>query len=128
MLGMLLFLVIALMVSWSSVKAIDTNYGLQKQISEIQQQNAVQQLANENQKLENEYFNTPQYLDIAARQDFGLALPGEKILLVPQTVAMTHTVMLPQDMAKPPSIPKSKPAYQRHFQAWMDFFFHSSNG
>ncbi|HSW65532.1 MAG TPA: septum formation initiator family protein [Bacillota bacterium] len=123
-LGMLLFLTVALMVSWSSVKAIDTNYGLQKRISELEQQNAVRQLANDNLKLQNGYYRTPQYLELAARQDFGMAAPGETVLLVPQAVAMAHTVTLPQDQAKTAEVVKPKAAYRQHLEAWQDFLFH----
>jgi cell division protein FtsB len=122
--GLLLFLAILLLVSWSGVKAIEANYGLQKQISGLKQENGVKKLANENLKLENEYFETPQYLEVAARQDFGLAAPGETVLNVPRSVALSHTVDLPKtDQSKAQSKPEP-PAYQRNLQAWMDFLLH----
>ena len=125
--GVLFFLVILLLISWSGVKAIDTNYGLQKQIARLQQQNDLQKLTNTNLKLQNDYYNTPQYLELAARQDFGLAAKGETVLIVPRNVALAHTVTLPQDnpvAAKP----KAKiPAYQRNFQAWINFLLHRPN-
>jgi len=126
--GVLCFLIILLLISWSGVKAINTNYGLQKQISTLQQQNTIQELANTNQELQNEYYNTPQYLELAARQDFGLAASGEKVLIVPHDVAMAHTVLLPQD--DPAQAQKSRPkvpAYQRNFQAWLNFLLHRQN-
>lgn len=123
--GMFLFLVIVLLVSWSGVKAIDTNYQLEKQISQLQQQNTVQQLKNDNLKLQNAYYNTPQYLELAARQDFGLAAPGETVLIVPHAVALAHTVTLPQDTTPTVGTKKAKqPAYKRNFDSWMDFFMH----
>jgi cell division protein FtsB len=122
--GLLLFLVIVLLVSWSGVKAIETNYGLQKQISGLRQENRVRKLANENIKLENEYFNTSQYLEIAARHDFGLAAKGETVLNVPRQVALSYTVDLspPEKTEEHPAA--KQPAYQRNFQAWMDFLLH----
>ena len=123
--GLLVFLVIALLISWSGVKVINTNYGLQKQISQLSQENAVQQLANTNMQLQNQYYETPQYLDIAARQNFGLAAPGETLLLVPRSVALAHSQALPDQTQAQQAIARSKqPAYQRHFQAWMNFFLH----
>jgi cell division protein FtsB len=127
--GMLLFLVIVLLVSWSGVKAIDTNYRLQKQISQLQQQDTVQQLTNDNLKLADDYYNTPQYLELAARQDFGLAAPGETVLIVPHSVALAHTVTLPQDMPTPAQVKRAnQPAYKRNFEAWMNFFMHRQPG
>jgi cell division protein FtsB len=123
--GLLVFLGIVLLISWSGAKAIDTNYKLQKQISTLEQQNQVQQLTNKNLQLQNEYYNTPQYLELAARQNFGLAAQGETELIVPKTVALAHTSDLPDPDQKQAAQTKAKqPAYQRHFQAWMDFFLH----
>jgi len=122
--GLLLFLVIMLMVSWSSVKAIETNYGLQKQIAALKQENAVKRLANENLKLENKYYESSQYLELAARRDFGLAAPGETVLNVPRSVALSFTVDLPKEEESKPQPEPEEPAYQRNFQAWLDFLFH----
>lgn len=122
-LGQVIFGVLVLLVSWSGVKAIQTNYNLQKQISALQQQNAVQQLTNNNQKLQNEYYNTNQYLELSARQNFSLANPGEKEILVPKSVALAHTVNLPAAQQVSAGAPKQS-AYQQHVQAWLDFFLH----
>ncbi len=123
--GMLLFLVVVLMISWSGVKVIDTNYGLQRQISELEQHNEVQRLSNENLRLKNDYFKSKQYLELAARQNFGLAAPGETVLIVPRSVALKHTIepLAPEEPAKV-TINKKTPVWQQNLQAWMDFFLH----
>ena len=130
--GLLTFALMILLISWSGVKAIDTNYRLQKQISQLQQQNDVAGLSNNNLTLQNEYFNNNQYLELAARQNFGLALPGETELLIPTSVAMAHTTDVKNVEDVQTTQTKAKqPAYQRHFQAWMNFFLHRqdlSNG
>lgn len=122
--GLLLFLVIVLMVSWSGVKAIETNYQLQREIAHLKQQNDLQQLVNANQDLENEYFETPQYLELAAREGFGLAAAGESVVIVPRSVALAHTVDLPRPTEKTETAEDKRPAYQENLQAWADFFFH----
>mgnify|MGYP000019865010 CR=1 FL=1 len=76
--GQIVFAVIVLLITWSGIKSIQTNYGLQKQISSLKQQNTLQQLQNDNLNLQNQYFNSNQYLELAARQDFALAASGEK--------------------------------------------------
>jgi cell division protein FtsB len=123
--GMLLFLVAALMVSWSGAKVIQTNYELQKQISRIQQEIQVQQLANANLKLQNQYFQTDQYLELQARQDFGLGGAGETQVIVPREVALKYAATSASD--KPAVQEVHQPTYQRNFQAWIDFFLHRSN-
>ncbi len=127
--GLVLFLSVALMVSWSGVKVIQTNYELQKQISQLEQENEIQKLANENLKLQNRYFQTDQYLELQARQDFGLGAPGEKQLIVPREVAEKYITKTgsTETPAAAPDEPR-QPAYQRNFQAWIDFFLHRPGG
>lgn len=121
--GQVLFVIIVLLVSWSGVKAIDTNYTLEKQIAALQQQNSVQALQNTNLGLQNDYLNTTQYLELSARQNFGLAAPGEKELIVPEAVALAYTTPVPKT-AQPQAAAASLPWYQRNAQAWLDFFLH----
>ena len=126
--GLLFFLVVVLLITWSGAKSIETNYGLQRQISKLEQETEVQKLANDNLRLGNAYFGTKTYLEIAARQNFGLAAPGEKVWVVPRKVALAHTINLPNEIENQSKIVKAKqPAYQRNFQAWMDFLLHRQN-
>ncbi len=124
--GLLVFLVIVLLISWSGVKAIQTNYNLQKQVVGLQQENQVQELQNKNLELQNGYFNTDQYLELQARQNFGLGAPGETELIVPRSVALAHTVTLPSSNDQVPRASSEQPFYERNFQAWMNFLFHRS--
>ena len=121
--GLVAFLVIVLLVSWSGAKTIQRNYELQKQISQLRQENSVQELTNNNVKLENQYFNSAQYAELKARQDFGLGAPGETELIVPKEVAMAYVTPLPAapKAADPAS---QRPTYQRNFEDWVDFFLH----
>jgi len=125
--GLIIFGVIAILVTWSGVGAIETNYSLQKQISQLQQQNELSSLQNNNLELQNEYYNTNEYLELQSRQLLGKALPGEKLILVPQSVALAQTVSIPTDKNLASSSPPSKPHYQSNFEAWMNFFFHRDN-
>jgi cell division protein FtsB len=121
--GLLVFTVIVLLISWSGVKSIQTNYGLQKQISRLNQENQVKKLQNTNLALQNRYYGSAQYLEVSARQNLGLASPGETELLVPDTVALQHTVAPPSEKTASAEVPQQA-AWQRNFQAWMDFFLH----
>lgn len=126
-LGLLVFCVIALLVSWNGLAAIQSNFVLQKQIAQLEEENKVKELENNNLKLKNAYFNTDQYLELQARKQFGKAAPGETLVLVPKHVALAKTTDIKkvtpveQPIARP-----EKPAYQENFEDWMDFFFHRS--
>jgi cell division protein FtsB len=124
-LGFCVFGVIVLLVAWSGVGVIETNYKLQKQISALQQQNQVFELQNRNLALGNDYFKTDQYLELQARKQFGKAAPGETLLLVPKQVALGHTVDLNAQKETPKKV-VNKPFYQRNFEAWVDFLFRRS--
>ncbi len=122
--GFCVYGILVLLVSWSAIGVIQTNYQLQKQISQLQQQNEVYQLQNNNLGLTNQYFNTDQYLELQARRQFGKAIPGETLVLVPKSVALAHTVDLPSGSASQKSAAViDKPFYQKNFEAWMNFLF-----
>ena len=127
-LGMVAFGIIALLVTWSSIKVVQANYDLQKQISSMQQVNDVQELANNNLKLKNQYLNTNEYLELAARRHFNKAAPGEKLLIIPKEVALAHSIDIPKPKTADDHIAETVKASgssaQHNFDAWLNFLFH----
>lgn len=124
----LVFGVVVLLVSWSGVGVIQTNYQLQKQIFELEQQNQVYRLESENLRLKNQYLNTDQYLELQARRQFGKALPGETLVLIPKEVALKYAS--PAEVNEQPAKTSEnveKPFYQENFEAWMDFLLRRPN-
>jgi cell division protein FtsB len=119
--GQMLFVVIVLLISWSGVKAIETNYQLQRQISALRQQTDIQKLKNMNLTLQNGYFNTNQYLELSTRQNFGLAAPGEKELIVSKEVALAHTVPITHASATQ-KLTTRHSRFEQNYKAWLDFF------
>lgn len=121
--GLYIFGVVVLAIAWSGAKTVQNNYDLQKKIATLKQQNAVLQLQNDNIALQNKYYETNQYLELSARQNLGLAAPGEKVLIVPQSVAMKY-VDPSLDQTKAPSSsapPDNRPTYIKNLEAWRDF-------
>lgn len=126
--GFVVFGVMVLLASWSGVNVIQTNFELQKQIAQLDQQNQVSQLQNDNLKLQNEYYNTDTYLELTARKQLGKGAPGETLILVPRDVALKYAKELPDSITK--STGKSDqdmPTYRKNFDAWMDFLFRRSS-
>lgn len=124
-LGLIVFVAIALLVTWSGIKVVQTNYDLQKQISTMRQQNDVKKLENSNLELSNQYYDTDQYLELMARRQYNKALPGEKLLIVPESVALAHTVEVAgtATVDEAATIQNEGPWYERNFNAWLDFLF-----
>lgn len=124
-LGQVIFVVIVLLVSWSTAKAIQQNYDVQKQVASKQKENEVQKLKNENIKIKNKYLETDEYLEITARRQLGRAAPGETVVTIPKDVAMRYTVessVKPDDQIQQEA-EENKPTYQRNLEAWSRFFF-----
>ena len=121
--GQVAFVVIVLLVSWSGIKTIQTNYALQKQISAIKQRTDVQKLENDNLTLQNQYYKSNQYLELAARQDLGLGLPGEKEIIVPASVVKNYTADISPEVKQEP-IKRKQTLVERNLSGWLDFFFH----
>ena len=120
--GLYIFLLIVFAIVWSGVKTLQTNYELQKKISLLKQQNAVIDLQNQNTALQNQYFSTDQYLDLAARQDLGLAGPGEQVFLVPKATALKYIdpKLFPTD--KSSSVGNdNRSTYVKNLEDWRDF-------
>jgi cell division protein FtsB len=118
-----LFAVIVLAITWSGVKTVQRNYDLQKKIAEIKQQNAVIDLQDQNTDLKNKYLDTDEYLELAARQNLGLAAPGEKVLIVPKNTAMKYVdPSLEKSSSKIASKPPdNRSRYTKNLEAWRDF-------
>ncbi|MEO8862897.1 MAG: septum formation initiator family protein [Candidatus Saccharimonadales bacterium] len=125
MLGFGVFLILVLLASWSGVNVIQTNYGLQKQIAQMQQQNKLSELSNTNLKLQNEFYKTDTYLELQARKQFGKGAAGETLLLIPRDVALSHAPSLPYKKVATADKAHRKPFYQKNFEAWMSFIFRS---
>ncbi len=123
--GFVVFGILVLLVSWSGVSVIEANYDLQKQVSKLEQENQVVALENNNLKLQNQYYNSDQYLELTARRQFGKGQPGEKLLLVPKSVALKYVADIPEAAKEAAATPVlEKPLLQRNIESWVDFFLH----
>jgi len=120
--ALIIFGVIVLAIAWSGAKTVQNNYQLQKQIAALQQQNNVLWLQNGNTYLQNQFYMTDEYLELSARQNLGLAAPGEEVLLVPKRVAMRYvdpTLVTKENEAAIPNDSRSK--LTKNLEAWRDF-------
>lgn len=124
--AMMLFGVLATMVTWNGAASIQQNFALQKKVVTLQEQNKVQKLQNETQKLRNEYYKTEEYKELSARRLFGKAAPGERVYIVPKEVALSKVTAPKQQQAveQLQQNPVTLPKYQQNVQDWLDFFFH----
>jgi cell division protein FtsB len=121
--GLYIFGIVVLAITWSGVNTVQSNYDLQKNISELKQQNAVLDLQNENIDLQNKYLQTDQYLELAARQNLGLAAPGETVLLVPKATAMKYvnSSLGPSPKTDNNKSNDNRSKFAQNLEDWRDF-------
>lgn len=117
--GMVVFVAVALMITRSGVHVIELNYKLQQDIARQQRQNEIEKLKNQNIALQNTYLESSEYLELEARKTLGLAAPGETVWVVSKEVALKHTAP-----ALKPTSQESPEKPPNNFTAWMDFLFH----
>lgn len=129
LIGLIAFAVVVLLVAWSSLRVLQVNYDLHKQETTLRQKNQLKKLENENLRLKNVYFESSEYLELAARRQFNRAAPGEKLHIVPTTVAMAHTVELPKtEQQIQEEKVKNQPKYRQNLEDWKVFSLHQNNG
>lgn len=113
---LLVALLVASSWAWSTVEAIQRNFKLQQQVDSLAQQIAVQELENKSQQLQNKYYQSPEYLELSARERLNKAAPGEKVVILPpNTVAPA-----PANDAQVTETPITS---RSNFAQWMYFLF-----
>lgn len=118
--GLLVIVAIAVSVTYSSAKIIHKNFVIQQQITILKQQNDLQDQININQKLKNQYYNTDAFLELAARRYFNKSSPGERVVLIPESIAKQYAA----DSLEEPDktvYSSSDPWVIKNWRAWADF-------
>ena len=114
--------VIGLMISagwvWGSLGVMQRNYALQKSLDDKSRQLIVAQLATESAKLEQRYYNTDEYKELAVREKLGLVSPGESVLILPANSAAAKAI--DNTITADSSTVAVK---QSNFTQWMNFLF-----
>jgi len=103
---------------WGSLGVMQRNYDLQKELDIKQRQLQLAQLETSSLELEKRYYQTREYQELAVREDLGLVMPGEKVLILPPNSqaakeADTVTVVTAAPVA----------AKASNFQQWVNFLF-----
>lgn len=113
-----LFLVLAASLTWNTVKVIQRNFDLQQQVNELTSQIELLKLQNQNAKYEIEYFKTDTFLELAAREKFQKAAPGETVVNLPKDTPIETGGSTAEELAEDTI---------NNFDAWMQFFFRSNS-
>lgn len=99
---------------WGSLDVMQRNYKLQKELDDKSRQLIVAQLDVETAKLEQRFYKTFEYQELAVRQRLNLVSPGESVIILPPYSEKAKNI----DKTKV-SISDEVPA--SNFSQWMNF-------
>lgn len=113
--------------AWGSVEVVQKNINLQRQVDDKQRQMKLVQLETDNLAYEQKYYQSIEYKELAARERFGLARPGEKVLVLPPNTPEAKAF----DQKANTTVELQETVQPSNFQQWMNFLFggnHQANG
>jgi hypothetical protein len=98
------------------------NFSLQKELDDKSRQLIVAQLDTDNAKLEQRYYKTDEYKELAVRQRLGLVVPGERLLILPPNSETAKNI--DKDVQTKTIVKVVKTS---NFNQWMNFLFGGNN-
>lgn len=108
-------LVIAAGWVWGSLDVMQRNYRLQKELDDKSRQLIVAQLDVATAQLQQRYYNTIEYQELAVRQKLNLVTPGESVLILPPNSDETKI----DDSTSASTVIVDAPT--SNFNQWMNF-------
>ena len=112
-------IVMCLTLTYQSIEAMSRNWELVERLNSEQKALDLLNIEIETAELENEYYNSAEYQELAARKFANKQLPGEKMVYLPENSEVAKT-----KHQKKHSQPQSKqPVDKSNFEKWMAFLF-----
>ena len=113
-------LVVAGSWAWGSISTMQRNFALQKAVDAQTRELEVATLEVQKLQFEQNYYNSDEYKDLAAREYLGLAGQDEKVLLLPpNSPAVKQETAAAEKQAT--AVAVSTTAAQSNFEQWMVF-------
>ena len=112
-------LLLTLILTWKTVDQAGRNQRLETQAEEIQARINLLEQQKKNQALENEFFRSEYYLDLAVREQQGLLLEDEAVLVInPDKIAQ-----LKQDYQLPAAEEPAEEEELSNLEMWWRLVF-----
>ncbi len=103
---------------WGSIGVMQRNYTLQQTLNHKQQELVLAELETRNLELEQTYYKTHEYQELAVREKLGMGAPGEHVLFLPNQPVQALTTAETSHASTQPLVDQPS-----NFQQWMDFLF-----
>jgi hypothetical protein len=101
---------------WGSLGVMQRNYTLQKELDDKSRQLIVAELDVASAQLEQRYFKTDEYKELAVRQRLGLVTPGESVIILPPNSEAAEAADKTVSSASTAQIEQKS-----NFWQWIDF-------
>ncbi len=117
-LTLVLALVIAAALVWNTVVAMQKNYRLQQKYNRLTAEVELQEIENQNLKYQIAYLKTDAFLELAARDKFNKAAPGETMVYLPNSGEAQRQAVAKQQVVKKAKV---ETGWRGNLQAWGRF-------
>lgn len=105
---------------WGSLGVMQRNYLLQKEVDHKKRQLQLAELQKESIELQNRYYKTNEYKELALRESQGLVMPGERVLILPANTQAAKDASKGGGGSQGGSSNAQEPS---NLQQWMNFLF-----
>ena len=111
--------VVCLVCTWGAINSMTRNWELAQDLMNRQREKALLELEVETLELENAYYLSEEYQELAARKYQGKMLPGETMVYLPENSEKAKTKHLDTDYQS------SEDSFTNmsNFEQWMKFLF-----
>lgn len=103
---------------WGSLQVMQRNYALQKEVDFKRRELQLTELQKQSLELQQRYYQTNEYKELAARESLGLVMPGEKVLILPENSQAAKDA----DAKKAPSVVVVQ-EQASNLEQWLNFLF-----
>jgi len=105
---------------WGALSVMQRNYTLQRTVDLKRQQLQIAELQTANLRLQQQYYKTTEYQELALRESLGLALPGEHQLIMP---ANSEEAKKSGDTAPIVAVATKTTTSATNLEQWINFLF-----
>lgn len=104
---------------WGSLQVMQRNYTLQKEVDYKRRELQLTELQKQSLELQQRYYETNEYKELAARESLGLVMPGEKVLILPENSEAAKQA----DVKKTTNVPTVAREQSSNLEQWLNFLF-----
>lgn len=117
---LIIALIFCFIFTWGAISSMSRNWSLAEEVVDRQREKALLELEVETLELENTYYQSDEYQELAARKYRGKLLPGETMVFLPDNSAVAKS----KHSAEPVEQEVAQASEERsNFEQWMTFLF-----